>query len=75
MSTGGGVSYQSADLPCVDPHGERDHKFVGWDYSHAGDFEGYYIGDKRWERLDYKKWTTEEVVAECIRVIDQINSL
>ena len=71
----GGVTYQSDGLHCVDPNGERDHKFVGWDYGHAGDYEGYYEGENREFVNELHKWTTEEIVAECIRAIDQINSL
>ena len=70
-----GVTFQEGYLKTVDDNGDRDHKFIGWDYGHAGDFAGYYIGDKWMEDLNYKKWTTEEIIAECKDAIDQINDL
>ena len=70
----GGVTFQNLCLLAVDDNGERGHKFVGWDYGHAGDFAGYYIGsDPFFEQ--YKRWTTEEIVVDCKDAIDQINAL
>ena len=66
------MDFNNWEYNLIDVHGERDHKFVGWDYDHAGDYCGSYVGE-HWP--DSKRWTTEEIVAECIRAIDQINSL
>ena len=71
----GGVTYQDSVLLTVDDDGERGHKFVGWDYGHAGDFEGYYIGTGGVLETSGKRWTTEEIVEECKSAIDQINAL
>ena len=71
----GGVTYQDSVLLTVDDNGERDHKFVGWDYGHAGDFEGYYIGENDWLENNSKRWTVEEIIAECKEAIDQINKM
>lgn len=69
-----GVTYQQDSLLAVDDEGERGHKFVGWDYAHAGDFCGYYIGEVAFEMF-CKRWTTKEIVIECKYAIDQINEL
>ena len=71
----GGVTYQDSVLLTVDDDGERGHKFVGWDYGHAGDFEGCYIGTGGVLETSGKRWTTEEIVEECKSAIDQINAL
>ena len=71
----GGVTYQDSVLLTVDDNGERGHKFVGWDYGHAGDFEGYYIGENDWLENNSKRWTVEEIIAECKEAIDQINKM
>ena len=68
-----GVTYEDKVLLAVDNEGSRGHKFVGWDYGHAGDFEGGYI-DTTLE-MSGKRWTTEEIVEECKSAIDQINAL
>jgi hypothetical protein len=71
----GGVTYQDSVLLTVDDNGERDHKFVGWDYGHAGDFEGCYIGNNNWLEKNSKRWTVEEIIEECKEAIDQINKM
>ena len=71
----GGVTYQDKTLLTVDDEGERGHKFVGWDYGHAGDFAGYYIGTGGVLETSGKRWTTDEIVEECKSAIDQINAL
>lgn len=50
--------------------------FIGWDYAHAGDFEGYYL-DSGWGKSfqNDKKWTTQEIYEEVEKVIDQIIAL
>ena len=70
-----GVTYEDNVLLAVDNEGSRGHKFVGWDYSHAGDFEGCYIGMGGFLETSGKRWTTEEIVEECKSAIDQINAL
>jgi len=51
--------------------------FIGWDYAHCFDFMGYSL-DPRFSDLhnnDDKKWTTEEIVAECKKVIEQLKGM
>lgn len=67
----GGVTYLGdaywTDLECKIP----DTKYLGWDYAHAGDYVGWHdhcTGEDI-------KWTTEEIVVECKRVIDQLLNL
>lgn len=71
----GGVTYQDSVLLTVDDNGERGHKFVGWDYGHARDFAGYYIGTRGVLEMTSKRWTVEEIIAECKEAIDQINKM
>ncbi|WP_289168983.1 hypothetical protein [uncultured Parasutterella sp.] len=42
----------------------------GWDYAHCGDHT-WLMG---WESGDDKKWTTKEIVNECLNVIKQFRS-
>lgn len=71
----GGVTYGTdTGLLYSDDNGNEDRLdgcWIGWDYAHAYDF-CYYSGlatePTDWE----KRWTTEEIVAECKNVIDQI---
>jgi len=51
--------------------------FIGWDYAHCFDFMGYNL-DPRFsdcQLTDEKKWTTEEIVAECKTVIEQLKGM
>lgn len=54
----------------------EEYWVLGWDYCHAGDYVGYasvapsitspsILGP-------FKKWTTEELVRDCINVIEQL---
>lgn len=62
----GGVTYRNESLL------RRDEKgwWIGWDYAHWGD----YIPSLSKGLFDYfrRKWTTEEVVEECLNVIDAV---
>ena len=52
---------------------DQSCKVIGWDYAHLKDFTGAYLGIEEYsDREEYKKWTTEEIVEECCRVIDQL---
>lgn len=50
-----------------------DTIYLGWDYAHAGDFFGWHTHCAYWS--DEKQWSTEEIVVECKRVIDQLLNL
>ena len=61
----GGITYSQSGLGSV---GLMDDKWViGWDYGHYGDYMEL-GGDK----LPGKKWTTEEILSEVQKVIDEI---
>lgn len=66
-----GLTYSSESLEVEEDVFEKGW-FIGWDYSHYRDYMGYYIGDERVE-LNYKKWTTLEIVKECFEVINQLD--
>lgn len=64
----GGLTYSASRLIGIDKIGW----YIGWDYSHYGDYLGY-------ERLfpellpsGGKRWTTEEIILECKSVISEI---
>lgn len=63
----GGLTYSSEYAPFK---GEEDGWWLGWDYAHLGD---YNVLSVRSEKKDFsKKYTTDDVVYECIHVINQI---
>ena len=67
----GGLTYSSNELMGI----ESENWFIGWDYAHAGDYMGYYVGitDLGLTYINYaKKWTTEEIIKECENAINQI---
>lgn len=64
----GGVTYTNNRLKTVGHEGS----FIGWDYTHWGDYSGCLGAINGYAFVDDKRWTTLEVVAECKRVIDQI---
>lgn len=51
----------------------KDRWFIGWDYGHTGDYEGY--NEMLGFGLNDKKWTTKEIYEEVKNVIEQIISL
>lgn len=59
----------------------EERYFIGWDYGHLGDFIGYALDDFIFDIFDLsddnddKKWTTSEMVEECLDVIDQLERL
>lgn len=76
----GGFTYGRDYLSAVDTERANGKWYIGWNYAHYGDYMptshvnilGAY-GEResvygKWE----KRWTTEEIVAECKNVINQI---
>ena len=66
----GGFTY-SRDYLWVNKKTKLDGWFIGWDYAHFGDYEGYeqlmpHLG------LNGKRWTTKEMIQEAKSVIEQI---
>jgi hypothetical protein len=50
--------------------------FIGWDYGHCCDFEGYYLNEKDSSLLKKnKRWTTDEIIEECKEVCEEISKL
>lgn len=68
ISCHGGVTYTDKRLATVEHKGN----FIGWDYAHYMDYDGYRGAMHEYTFGFEKKWTTEEIVAECKAVIDQI---
>lgn len=69
-----GVTFNESYLHGVDDNGSRGHQFVGWDYGHAFDYSPFYEKGSYLEK-NCKRWTTEEVISECKRIINYINEL
>ena len=63
----GGVTYSKESLP---RQGEKGW-WIGWDYAHWGDFVPFISMGIDIDRTQ-RKWTTEEVVEECLNVIDEV---
>ena len=72
----GGLTYSSNYLGSIANECEERY-FIGWDYAHYMDYVGYYsIGEFKpsfSERL--KKFTTIEIIHDCLKVIEQLISL
>lgn len=64
----GGITFEGEAYWNPDDH----RRYIGWDYGHAGDFDGYYV-DKIQINAFYgecHKWTTEEIIEDTKRFID-----
>lgn len=61
----GGITYGS-DHHAVVKELQNSGWFIGWDYAHSGDWSGTFpmLGDK--------KWSTMEIINECMSVVDQL---
>ena len=64
----GGLTYTRSSLATVD----RTGWFIGWDYSHYGDFTGADMMFPPELQFGGKQWTTEEIIDECLNVINQM---
>lgn len=64
----GGLTYSADHLKTVN----RNGWFIGWDYAHFCDFNGYELLTQTALTSYGKKWTTREIVSECKNVIEQI---
>ena len=63
ISCHGGLTFDGTPI-CV-----TDGYWIGWDYAHYGDYIGY--ADTTFN-VESKKWSTEEMIDECIDVIGQL---
>lgn len=62
----GGLTYSEHGLLPIDHKDHRDGWWIGWDYAHTGDYTPSF------PHPDEKKWTTQEIFADVVRVIDQL---
>ena len=62
----GGVTYSENYLKISDTE-TIEGFIIGWDYAHYGDYVGY---GEEW--CAGEKYTTEEIVDDCKRVIDEL---
>ena len=49
---------------------DYDHPCFGWDYGHAGDWEGY-LEDEENIKFGHKKYTTDMLITDCENAIEQ----
>ena len=49
---------------------DYDHPCFGWDYGHAGDWEGYMSEDENMQ-FGHKKYTTDMIISDCEDAIEQ----
>lgn len=72
----GGLTYGRDYLSAVDIEKANGKRYIGWDYDHYGDYTSNpYTNMFGIYRECEKRWTTEEIVAECKNVINQIVDL
>lgn len=83
-----GIPYTDEELENIECHGgltyagnlhhvlgkeeSNQRWFIGWDYAHSEDFQGFYLNDVWGNQLNSKKWTTQEIFNEVKNVIEQI---
>ena len=65
----GGLTFSDDTLQIGERTIMRESWFIGWDYAHAYDYYGGY--DDRLNE-DSKQWTTEEIIEECKKAIEQL---
>lgn len=65
----GGISYigNANELLGLEDY---DHPCFGWDYGHAGDWEGYMSEDENMQ-FGHKKYTTDMIISDCEGAIEQ----
>ena len=68
----GGLTYSNDELRISSNTTMANSWFIGWDYAHVGDYMGYEELFPEKIRNGGKKWTTEEIINNCISVIDQL---
>jgi len=72
ISVHGGFTY-SRDNLFISENTKMDGSwFIGWDYAHCGDYYCTDLPNCFCEKND-KKWITEEIIVDCIKVIDQLS--
>lgn len=68
----GGLTYSENHL-YIDKNTKIEGWFIGWDYAHWGDYISFIGDDEILSKNNaMKKWTTDEMIQECLDVIDQL---
>lgn len=51
---------------------EDKNNYLGWDYGHAGDFDGYYVDEVQRDVFGEpcKMWTTEDILEDAKKFVD-----
>lgn len=70
----GGVTYGSEGL-YISENQNIEGWFIGWDYSHYGDYLGYESIIPKIYRINGKKWTTKEMYEEVRQACYQLNEM
>ena len=65
VSCHGGLTYSNAFTPLTCEKGW----WIGWDYAHLRDYDPRFTA---YMRRECRKYTTEDVVSECIEVINKV---
>ena len=68
----GGITFSSGG---DDKYLPKGYWWYGWDYAHVGDWCGYYTEDSPFAKMNYRKWTTEEIYKEAEYVVRQFEWL
>lgn len=68
----GGLTYSNKYLPFETKKSDNKAWYIGWDYAHYGDYNGFEEKVPKEFRVGGKKWTTEEIKNEVIEVCYQI---
>lgn len=69
----GGITYASDTGFGYNTDYRRDGHWLGWDYDHAGDFNGFSSAYSRYRcSFGEKKWSTAEIFGEVRDTINQL---
>lgn len=69
-----GLTY-SRNYLYINEKQKLDGWFIGWDYAHCDDYTGYEEIMPDELKTNGKKWTTEEILEEVKRAINQLNDM
>lgn len=71
LNVHGGITFRDTVLNTGE--GYVKGRILGWDYAHARDYMGYYETDDVYSPfMNGYRYTTEEIISECKRAIDEI---
>lgn len=72
ISCHGGITYSGDHLPKAEPDGK--YWWIGWDYAHSEDYVDIAFNGIHY-RDGGKKWTTQEMIDECLKVIKELKEM